>query len=159
MPVAFWLLAIGGIVVWEIFNHQRPITNDQSPVTNYLPALLALLSAYIIRRIPRHTSAVEPCFEVALLLGIAAYWLPSVVFLIIPIWGYLIYQNLFNSRAFVATLLGLATVAIWIVVGNVLSLFTFHFSIAHNVRLWFPTGAILVAWLASTTARQILHVR
>ena len=151
LPVVFWLLAIGGIVIGEIINHQLSIFN-------YIPAFLAWISVIIIHRIPRHTSAIEPCFQMALLQGIAAYWLPSVLFIILPIWGYLIYRNLFDLRAFLATLIGLATVAIWIVVGNALSLFTFHFSLANNLFAWIPTGSVLLAWLASTIARQNLRV-
>ena len=152
LPVVFWLLAAGGIIIWEILDLQ-------SSIFNYVPALLALISTALIHRIPRHTSAVEPCFQMALLLGIAAYWLPSVLFVILPIWGYLIYRNLFDLRAFLATLIGLATVAVWIVVGNALSLFTFHFSLANNLFAWIPTGAVLLAWLASTIVRQNLRVR
>ena len=152
LPVVFWLLAAGGIVLWEIINHQ-------SSIINYIPALLALNSTALIHRIPRHKSAVEPCFQMALLLGIAAYWLPSVLLLILPLWGYLIYRHLFNLRAFIATLIGLATVAIWVAVGTVLSLFTFHFSLTNNLFAWIPTGAVLLAWLGSTIARQTLRER
>ena len=152
LPVVFWLLGAGGIVLWAICH--LPFT-----IYHYVPAVLAWVSVIIIHRIPRHTSAVEPCFQMALLLGIAAYWLPSVLFVILPLWGYLIYRNLFDLRAVLATLIGFATVAIWIVVGNALSLFTFHFSLANNLFAWIPTGAVLIAWLASTIARQNLRVR
>jgi len=152
LPVVFWLLAAGGIVLWEIINHQ-------SSIINYIPALLALISTALIHRIPRHGDSIEPSFLMALLLGIAAYWLPSVLLLILPLWGYLIYRHLFNLRAFIATLIGLATVAIWVAVGTVLSLFTFHFSLTNNLLAWIPTGAILLAWLGSTIARQTLRER
>ena len=113
----------------------------------------------IIHIIPRHEDSVEPCFKVGLLLAIAAYWLPSVIILILPIWGVLIYRNLFSLRAFLATLLGLAVIVIWLAIGNFLSLFTFHFSIANNLFAWIPTGAILLAWLISTIVRQTLRER
>lgn len=152
LPVVFWLLATGGIVLWEIYNVQFTIYN-------YIPALLAWVSVLIIHRIPRHGDSIEPCFQMALLLGIAAYWLPSVLIIILPLWVYLIYRNLFNLRAFLSTLIGLATVTIWIAVGNYLHLtqYTFHF--ANNLFAWIPTGAILLAWLGSTIARQTLRER
>lgn len=152
LPVTAWLLAIGGIVLWEIYNVQFTIYN-------YIPALLAWIAVLIIHIIPRHGDSVEPCFKVALLLGIAAYWLPSVIILILPIWGVLIYRNLFSLRALLATLLGLTVVAIWLAVLNFFPLSTFNFQLAHNVRAWIPTGAILLAWLISTIVRQTLRER
>ena len=152
LPVVFWLLAAGGIVVWEIFN--PPFS-----IYNYIPGLLCLVSALLITHIKRHESAVMPCFQVAVLLGIAAYWLPSVLFLILPVWIYLGYRHLFDMRAFTAMLIGFALVAIWIVVGNIFSIFHFQFSIVHNVHVWIPTGAILLAWLGATIVRQTLRVR
>lgn len=152
LPVTAWLLAIGGIVLWEIYNLQFTIYN-------YIPALLAWIAVLIIHIIPRHGDSVEPCFKVGLLLGIAAYWLPSVIILILPMWGVLIYRNLFGMRALLATLLGLTVVAIWLAVLNFFPLSTFNFQLAHNVRAWIPTGAILLAWLISTIVRQTLRER
>ena len=147
LPIVFWLLAIGGSVLfyreWQ----------------GYVVALLALISAWLIRRIKRHASSEEECFVVGILLGIAAYWLPSVIFLILPVWAYLIYQNLFSLRSFLASLIGFAVVAIWMAVLSVFQLSTFNFQLAHNVRAWIPTGAVLLAWLGSTIVRQTLRVR
>jgi len=147
LPVVFWLLAIGGSVLfyreWQ----------------GYVVAVLALISVFIISRIKRHTDSIEECFQVAVLLGIASYWMPSVLFLIIGIWFYLIYQNLFSFRSFLATLIGLAFVAVWIAIGTYFSLFTFHFSLAYSLYAWIPTGAFILAYIASTTARRILRVR
>ena len=147
LPIVFWLLAIGGSVLfyreWQ----------------GYVVALLALISAWLIRRIKRHASSEEECFVVGILLGIAAYWLPSVIFIILPVWAYLIYQNLFSLRSFLASLIGFAVVAIWMAVLNFFQLSTFNFQLAHNVRAWIPTGAVLLAWLGSTIVRQTLRVR
>ena len=147
LPIVFWLLAIGGSVLfyreWQ----------------GYVVALMALVSVGIIARIKRHASSVEECFGVALLLGIAAYWLPSVVFLILPVWAYLIYQNIFSFRSFLASLIGFAVVAIWGAVLSFFQLSTFNFQLAHNVRAWLPTGAFLLAWLGTTIVRQTLRVR
>ena len=153
LPVVFWLLAIGGIVLWAFLSPQT------FHWTSLLPALLAWLAVLIISRIKRHSNSVEECFQVALLLGIAAYWLPSVLSLLIAVWIYLIYQNLFSFRSFLASLIGLAVVAIWIIVLTQLSIINYPLSISYNLWAWIPTGATLLAWLASTIARQNLRVR
>ena len=152
LPVVFWLLAAGGMVLWEMYNVQFTIYN-------YIPGVSCLIGALLITHIKRHESAVVPCFQVAVLVGIAAYWLPSVLFLILPVWIYLIYRHLFDLRTFTATLIGLALVAIWMAVGSYFSLFSFHFSLSANLFVWIPTGIILLAWLGSTIVRQILRVR
>ena len=113
----------------------------------------------IIDRIKRHTDSIEECFQVAVLLGIASYWMPSVLFLIIGIWFYLIYQNLFSFRSFLATLIGLAFVAIWIAILSFFQISNFKFQISANLFAWIPTAALPVAYIASTTARRILRVR
>ena len=160
LPIVFWLLAIGGNVVPVVLSavYDTYALPDRY-YFGYLVAALALLSIFVIRRIPRHTEAVEQCFQVALLLGIASYWLPSVVFLLVPIWGYLIYQNLLDTRSFIASLLGLAVVAVWIAVLHRFSLADYHFSPAYNVWAWISTGSVLLAWLGTTIVRQILRVR
>ena len=158
LPIVFWLLA--GVVCalpWLLEN--LSIHNLQFTIHNYVPALLSLIGVMIVHHIPRHGNAVEPCFRMALLLGIAAYWLPSVLFLILPIWGYLFYRNLFNLRVFCATLIGIATIAIWVVVLYQFSIVNYQFSILSNLSAWLPTGAVLVAWLGSTIVRQTLRVR
>ena len=95
-----------------------PVILQQSVISNlyywgYLVAVLVLWVIWIISRIKRHTSSVEECFLVAVLLGVASYWLPTVVFVIVPVWGYLIYQNLFGLRACLSSLMGFAVVVIW----------------------------------------------
>ena len=122
-------------------------------------AILALISMYLITHIKRHASSVEECFEVGVLLSIAAYWLPSVLFLILPVWVYLIYKNLFSFRSFLASLIGCALVAIWIVVGNIFSIFNLQFSIANNLFAWLPAGSFLLAWLGTTIVQQTLRER
>ena len=153
LPVAFWLLAIGAIVLWQF------IFNSQFSIFNYLPALLALIATMRIRHVPRHTDATEPCFQVGLLLGLASYWLPSIVFLILPVWGWLIYQNLFSLRVLLASLIGWATVAIWIAVLSQFSIVNCAFSIANALPAWFPVAAVQIAYLTSTIVRHNLRVR
>lgn len=163
LPAVFWLLAVVGTLVpvfLQITNHQLPITNNYC--WGYLVTALVLFCIVIIGRIQRHSSSVEQCFQVALLLGIGSYWLPTVIFLILPIWGYLIYHNLYSFRSFLATLIGFATVAIWatifILLGWIANPWMAFFA-KENAWGWIPTGAILLAWFASTIARQILRVR
>ena len=160
LPVVFWLLAVGGSLVPIAFSlptFHFPLSTDY--YWGYPVAAIGLICIAIIGRIKRHTNSIEECFQVALLLGIASYWLPSVIFLILPIWGYLIYQNLFSFRAFLATLIGWALVAVWVLVLNYFSILHYPFSITHNLWAWIPAGSLLLAWLASTIARQILRVR
>ena len=170
LPVVFWLLAIGGSVLplflsnSEAVQQQSGLTTEWSVSTSgliagFLVAAIALLCIFIISRIKRHTNSIEECFQVALLLGIAAYWLPSVIFLIIPIWGYLIYQNLFSFRAFMASVIGFATIAIWYAVLYFFTPYTFHLILFYNLYAWIPTGAILFAWLASAIVRDKLQIR
>lgn len=161
LPVVFWLLAIGGTIVpfLPIFPFSFSISHYCS---GFFVALPVLICIWIISRIQRHTDSIEECFLVALLLGITSYWLPTVLFLIIPIWGYLIYQNLFSFRSFLSTLTGLSVVAVWasilIYVGWLSNPWSDFFAI-ENALGWIPLGAILLAWLASTIARQTLRVR
>ena len=152
LPVVFWLLAAGGMVLWEMYN-------VQFTMYNYIPGIVCLISALLLTHIKRHENAVVPSFQVAVLLGIAAYWLPSVLILILPVWIYLVYRHLLDLRAFTAMLIGLALVAIWMAIGNQFSIFNFQFSITNNLFVWIPTGIILLAWLGSTIVRQTLRVR
>ena len=158
LPVVFWLLAIGGSVLplLPIFNFHFSIFNY---TIGYLLAVPVLLCFFIVSRIKRHTNSIEECFVVALLLGIAAYWLPTVILIILPVWGYLIYRNVFSLKSFLASLIGFATVAIWIFVFFQFSIFNFQFSITRNLCAWLPLGAILIAWLASAITRNILEER
>ena len=150
LPVVFWLLAIGGSIV--AYRHW----------SGYIVALLALLAVHIIHRIPRREEPIEQSFQVAVLLGIASYWLPSVLFLIPPIWIYLVYRGIFNLRSFVATLIGLALVAVWaalaVFMGWIPNEWADFFA-SKNALGWIPVGAFIVAYIASTIARRNLHVR
>ena len=141
------------------FNSQLSTFNYYS---GYIVAALVLLVIVIIGRIERHGSSVEQCFQTALLFGVASYWLPTVVFLTLPVWGYLIFKNLFCWRSFLATLIGYAVVAIWaagfVFMGWITNPWADFFA-QENALGWIPLGAILIAWLASTITRNILRVR
>ena len=91
LPAVFWLLAIGGSLIPMLpsLNFQLSTINYYS---GYWVAAIMLIIIVFIGRIKRHSSSVEECFVMALLLGIASYWIPTVVFLTIPVWAYLIYR-------------------------------------------------------------------
>jgi hypothetical protein len=161
LPAVFWLLAIGGTLVPALL----PFTFRLSPFTyysGYWVAAIVLIVILFIGRIKRHASSVEECFLMAIFFGIASYWLPTVVFLTILVWAYLIYQNLFSGRSFLATFLGYAVVAIWAAVfiffGWIANPWA-HFFAIENALGWIPLGAVLLAWLGSTIVRQTLRVR
>ena len=163
LPVVFWLLAIGGCavpVVWSFFS-----SNSAIPIANYswgfLVAALVMCCVAIIHRIPRQTETATQCFQMAVLLGIASYWMPTVLFLTIPIMVYLYLRHLFNSRSFMAFVLGYAFDAVWAAV------FIFFDRIANPWAAffaqeyawgWIPTGAIILAWLASIWAHRVFRV-
>lgn len=161
LPAVFWLLAIGGSLVPLIpsFNFQLSTFNYYS---GYLVAAIVLIVILIIGRLKRHASSVEACFRMGIYLGVASYWLPTVVFLTVPVWAYLIYRNIFSGRSILATILGYALVAVWaavfIFLGWISNPWTDFFA-SENALGWIPLGAILLAWLASTIARQILRAR
>ena len=161
LPAVFWLLAVGGILVPVLlpFNSQLSTFNYYS---GFIVAALVLLVIVIIGRIERHGSSVEQCFQTALLFGVASSWLPTVVFLTLPVWGYLIFKNLCSWRSFLATLIGYAVVAIWaagfMLMGWITNPWADFFA-QENALGWIPLGAILIAWLASTITRNILRVR
>ena len=82
------------------------------------------------------------------------------------IWGYLIYRNLFSFKSFMASLIGLATVGIWLFVlyqlpitNHQLPITNYQSPITNNLSAWIPLGAVLLAWLASAVTRHILQER
>jgi len=155
LPVIFWILAVGGSLIPFAFGIPRY-------AFGYIPIVFVLLSIVILGRIERHSNSIEECFQVAVLIGIASYWLPTVVFLIIPIWGYLVYYNVFSLQSVTATISGLGLVAVWAAVCVYLGWIDnpwAEFFASKNAWGWIPTGAVLLAWLASTIVRQTLRVR
>jgi len=162
LPVVFWLLAISGSVLPLLLAAPDSPFSSLPYRLGFVVALPALLVIAIMARIQRHSSSVEQCMHMGVLLGIASYAMPTVVFLTLPVWAYLIYRNLFNLRSFIATLLGYALIAIWAAVFIALGWFGnpwAHFFASENALGWIPLGAILLAWLASAIARQQLRIR
>ena len=123
LPIVFWTLAVAGTVgvpfLLSSLNLQFPSFN-----TNYwwgfAVAALVLSVIVILGRVDRFAIAVAETFQIALLLGIASYWLPTILFLTIPVIIFLIVRNHFNMRSFTAMLVGFMTIAIWAAVFIVL---------------------------------------
>ena len=164
LPVAFWLLAIGGALLPVLLpNSQISILNSQYPILHYfLPSILVLFAVLRLTHIHRHASAVEPAFQVAVFLAIASYWLPTVLFLLLPAWIYLAYRNLMEWRAVWATLIGLALVAVWVAVFvflGIIEMPSLEGRAGVGFLSWIPTGAFLIAYIASTIVRQNLRER
>lgn len=162
LPIVFWLLAIGGSLVPFLFWFHADGTIQYNYHFGFIVAAIVLVCVAILAHVKRHASAVMPCWHVAILLSVASYWLPSVVILILPMWIYLGYRHVMDVRAFVATLLGLAFVAIWAAVAVFMEWIDCpwaDFLAKENAFRWIPVGAFLIAWIASTIARQNLRVR
>lgn len=165
LPIVFWTLAVAGTVgvpfLLSSLNLQFHSFN-----TNYwwgfAVAALVLSVIVILGRVDRFALAVAETFQIALLLGIASYWLPTVLFLTIPVIIFLIVRNHFNMRSFTAMLVGFMTIAIWaavfIVLGWIENPWLTFFAI-EQVWGWIPTGSILLAWLASLISQRALRVR
>lgn len=155
LPVVFWLLAIGVCVLYKIYF--------ASSLLQFIPAIVGVLVWCVIARIKRHSSGVEECFQMGFLIGIASYWLPTIVFLCIPVWIYLVYKHYFSFRLLCATLLGGAVVAIYasiaIWLGWLNTIPWLRFFAADLAHGWIPTGAVLLACLFSTIARRNLRER
>lgn len=182
LPVVFWLLAIGGSLVPLLISAVSGQLSESDVANNhvlsgldfhlpfstfnyckgYIVAAIVLLCIFIISRIRRHTDSVEECFLVAVLLGIASYWIPSVIFLTLPIIIWLYYHHLFELRGMVAIFIGYAFVAIWsaifIWMGWLENPWALFFDPV-NLWAWIPAGAILLAWIASAIARTTLRLR
>jgi len=162
LPVAIWLLAAVGAVLPCFLIPSLVGEGEGRLVSYFVPAFLALFAVMVIGHISRHASAVEPSFLMAVFLGIASCWLPTVVFVVVPVWFYLAYRHLFNMRVFTASLVGLALVALWMAVCiylEIMEIPSFEGREGVGLLSWIPTGAFLFAYIASTIARQTLRVR
>ena len=159
LPAIFWLLAIGGSIAPPFIFHLNLPTNYW---WGFVPVVFALLSLVIAKQIDRHAPYVKQMFQIAAILGIASYWLPTILFLIIPFYIYAIWKGTMNFRAFLSILIALAMdglyAAIFIYLGWIDNPWI-HFFESDYLWGWILVGAIFLAWLASTIARQILRER
>ena len=159
LPVVFWLLAVSGVISVPFIIRWTAPANYW---LGFAVAAFVLSCVLILTRIDRHVSSAQENFQTAVLLGIASYWLPTVVFMTIPFWIYVTYKNAFSFRAFLATLIGYALVAVHAAILIWFGWIDFvwaEFFAPERLWGWIPTGAVLVAWLASTIVRQTLRER
>lgn len=159
LPAIFWLLAVGGIIAPPFIFHLNLPANYW---WGWIPSVAVLICLIIAKHIDRHEPYVKQMFQITTILGIASYWLPTVIFLILPFYIYAIWKGTMNFRAFLAILIALAMDAlyasIFIYLGWINNTWA-HFFEPNYVWGWIPLGAIFVAWLASTIARLLLRER
>lgn len=159
LPIVFWLLAVGGVIGVPYLIHWQAPANYW---WGFAVTAIVLYCLVILSRIDRHVSSAEENFQVAVFLGVASYWLPTVVFMIIPFWIFVIYKNAFSFRAFLATLIGFALVALHaaiLVWFGWIALVWAEFFSPDRLWGWIPVVAVMLAWLASTIVRQTLRER
>ena len=163
LPVAFWLLAIGGALLPLFLTPSLERRDGERFLIYLLPSVLVLLATLRLDSVKRHESAVEPAFQAAVLLGVAAYLLPSVLSLVIPLWIYLSYRHLMEWRAVWATLIGLALVAIWVAVFVYIGIIPPPSFEGRDgvwgLLPWIPIAAFLIAYIASAVVRHNLRLR
>ena len=73
LPVVFWLLAISGSVLPLLLAAPDSPFSSLTYRLGFVVALPALLVIAIMARIQRHSSSVEQCMHMGVLLGIASY--------------------------------------------------------------------------------------
>lgn len=165
LPIVFWTVAVAGTVALPFILkslNALPATFNSNYWWGFAATALVLTVIVALQHIDRHVIVVESAYVSALLLGIASYWLPTVLFLVIPVIGYLIAGNHFSFRSLMAMLIGFATVAIWATVAILLGWIGnpwASFFAPEQAWGWIPLGAVLLAWLVSTIVRQNLRVR
>lgn len=165
LPIVFWALAVAGSVgipfLLSALEVQSPDFNENY-WWGFAVSALVMAVIGILKKLDRHEIAIQEAFSSSLLLGIASFWLPTVLFLTIPIIFFLVYRNHFSFRSFTAILIGFATVAIWATVAIVLGWIPNNWAIFFSSSIawgWIPLGSILLAWLGSTIVQQTLRVR
>lgn len=163
LPIVFWLLAVGGAIGLPfLFATLHIPFSTINYWFGFLVAALLLVCLFILSHIDRHESSAQENYQVAVLLGIASYWLPTIVFATIPVWIFCALRFAFSLRAFLASLLGYLTIsvhaAILIYVGWIDNVWAHFFSPEH-LWAWIPTGAVFLAWLGTTIVQRSLRER
>ena len=165
LPIVLWTLAVAGSVGIPFLLNSLDLQFagfNANYWWGFASTALVLFIIVILQRLDRHEIAIIDAYSSSLLLGIASYWVPTALYLIIPIMIFLIYRNHFNFRSLMAILIGFATVAIWaavaIYMGWISNTWAYFFA-PELAWGWIPIGSILLAWLSSTIVRQSLRVR
>lgn len=161
LPIVFWLLA-GGVCIYCAFFSQTFVL---SRTAYFAHLILYILILSILVHVRRRDTSIEACFQIGFLLSIAAYWLPPVIVLLVPIWIYFIVIQSFSFRAFLSSLIGVAVVALYAFIAVRCNWISnpWHYlwsgQYAFRWAEWLPLIALIVAWIASTIARRNLHAR
>lgn len=106
-----------------------------------------MLAVYVFQHIDRHQvqSAAEHTFLIAVLVAIASYWLPSVLFLLIGVILLLSLRQSFDGQSFLAILMGLALVSIYAALLSWLGWITptwIDFFATNTLYYWMPIAAL-----------------
>ena len=159
LPVVFWLLAVGGSIGAPFFFANL---NNANYWWGYAVTAFVLLAMVVAKHIDRHQPCVSQMFQITAILGIASYWLPTVLFLIVPFYIYAIWKATFSFKAFLAILIAGVMdafyAAIFIYLGWINNTWE-HFFEPGYVWGWISVGAVLTAWLATTISRSLLRER
>ena len=141
---------------------------DPAPCRNpFAPVLIRPIEHGADIVVHSATKFVEESLWAGILLGIASYWLPTILFLLLPVWIYLYYRRLLDLHAFLASLIGIGLVAIW-AEALIVNPFAQEPAIANpwvdffapeTLWVWIPVGSVLFAYIVSSIARNILKVR
>ena len=159
LPAIFWLLALDGSIAPAFIFHLNLPANYW---WGFVPTAFVLLCLVVAKHIDRHEPYVHQIFRIATLLGIASYWLPTILFAILPFYIYATWKGTMNFRAFIAILISLAMDALYSAIFIYLGWIDnpwMHFFEPDYAWGWIPVGAIFIAWLASTIVRQLLRER
>ena len=165
LPIVFWTLAVAGSCAFPFILSTfelQPANFSTNYWWGFVVTGVVLSIIVILQRLDRFEIAISKSFAIAFLLGLASYWLPTALFLAVPVIIFLVARNHFNMRSFTAMMLGYATIAVWatvfIFLGWINNSWTLFFA-PEMLWGWVPLGSVLLAWVASTIARQILRVR
>lgn len=115
-----------------------------------LLTLICLLAVLVFQQIDRHKieTTAEHAFLMAILIGIASYWLPSLLLVWVPIILLLMYRQCFDGQSLIAILLGSAVVALYAALmvwaGWIAPTWLSFFDGATALR-WLSIGAVLLA--------------
>ena len=159
LPVVFWTVGTVGslIPVFVLENGVHP-----NYLWGYLVSVLLLIPELKVSRIHRHESSEVTCLWIGLMVGISSYWMPTVLFLILPFWICLIVKNVFTLRGLTATLIGVGLVAIYaslaIWLGWITNTWANFFAVEY-LWGWIPIGVFALAWLLSIYIKHVLYVR
>ncbi len=157
--MVYWAVGIGGSIV-PVFASDNGVPANY--LWGYMVAALLQVPEMLVSRIHLHRASEEACFWLGLMSGIASYWMPTVLFMILPFWIYIISRNFFTLRCIVSTMVGVgivalyASLAIW--QGWLTNVWVDFFAL-DRLWGWIPVCVIGLSWGATLLTRHILYIR